>query len=220
MYVPRHFALGPEAARDIVASRAAGDLVTFSEAGLEATFLPFLFDPDVGGHGVLHAHLARDNEQWQRGQLQDAMVIVRGTDAYISPSWYEAKQRHGRVVPTWNYVTVHLRGKLTTIDDRTWLATHVRRLTDRHERGEQQPWSVADAPPAFLAARLEHIVGLELEVTDIQAKAKMSQNRPGSDIKGIVDSLRDREDHATAAAVVAAHAGCVSPGSVPPPRDR
>ena len=199
MYIPAHFAADAAAVARLLASPTAADLVTATAGGLLATPLPLLFEPDTGPHGVLHGHLARSNDQWRRPPIGDAMVIVRGPDAYISPSWYASKAEHGRVVPTWNYVTAHVYGRLVVHDDPVWLDALVRRLTDRHEQGNPEPWSVDDAPTRFIAGQLRAIVGLELVITRIEAKLKLSQNRPPADIAGVLAGLETAGDVASAA---------------------
>jgi len=146
MYVPTHFAADPETVRDLLLHQGASDLVTATSDGLVATLLPFVYDPSVGAHGALLGHVARNNDQWRLPALGQALVIVRGPDAYVSPSWYATKAEHGRVVPTWNYVTAHVYGDLVVYDDPAWVESLVRRLTDRHEVREPRPWSVDDAP--------------------------------------------------------------------------
>jgi transcriptional regulator len=131
-------------------------------------------------------------------------VIVHGPDAYVTPSWYATKAEHGRVVPTWNYVTAHVYGELRVHDDPAWLDALVRRLTDLHESREPAPWSVDDAPSGFLAGQLRAIVGVELVISRIEAKVKMSQNRPAADVEGVIVGLEARGDSAVAAAVRAA----------------
>ena len=134
----------------------------------------------------------------------EALVILRGPEAYITPSWYAAKARHGRVVPTWNYTVAHVYGHLVIHDDPAWVEAHVRRLTARHEAAEPHPWSVDDAPDRFVRGQLRAIVGLELGISRIEAKLKLSQNRADDDIEGIVDGLRGRGDHGSADAVLGA----------------
>ena len=126
---------------------------------------------------------------------------MRGPDAYVSPSWYAAKAEHGRVVPTWNYVTAHVYGELVVHDDPVWVEQLVRRLTAKHEAAQAHPWSVDDAPPAYIAGQLKAIVGVEVRITRIEAKLKLSQNRPPNDIPGVIDGLRERGEEATAEAV-------------------
>ena len=199
MYVPSHFAAGDAEVRALLDNHGAADLITATDDGLLATFLPFVFDPAVGERGALLGHVARNNDQWRRPPIGDAMVIVRGPDAYISPSWYASKAEHGRVVPTWNYVTAHVYGELVVHDDPAWLDALVRRLTDRHEQGSAEPWSVDDAPTRFIAGQLRAIVGLELVITRIEAKLKLSQNRPPADITGVLAGLEAAGDGASAA---------------------
>src|SRR6478672_11663507 len=167
MYVPKHFAVADADVIDLLRHHGAADLVTATADGLVATFLPFVFDPAVGERGALLGHLARNNDQWRRPPVGDALVIVRGPDAYITPSWYAAKAEHGRVVPTWNYVTAHVYGRLVVHDDPAWVEDVVRRLTAKHEAarlaspGQPPAWSVDDAPRKFIEGQLRAIVGLE-----------------------------------------------------------
>ena len=157
-----------------------------------ATLLPFIYDPGIGEHGVLLGHLARNNDQWRCEVLGEAMVIVRGPDAYVSPSWYTSKKKHGRVVPTWNYVTAHVYGRLVVHDDLAWVDSLVRRLTDKHEAKQPQPWTVQDTPPGFVAGQLRAIVGIEIVINRVEAKAKLSQNRPTADIDGVISERRPK----------------------------
>jgi transcriptional regulator len=207
MYVPAHFAMDEPAVRNLLVHHGAADLVTATPDGLLATLLPFVFDPDAGEHGALLGHVARNNEQWRREVIGEALVVVRGPDAYVSPGWYASKTEHGRVVPTWNYVSAHVYGDLVVHDDPAWVEALVRRLTGKHEASMPHPWSVDDAPPPFVAGQLRAIVGVELRITRIEAKAKLSQNRPEADVEGVVAGLEGRGDHAGAEAVRAANAG-------------
>jgi transcriptional regulator len=204
MYIPAHFAASPDDVRELLSSHPAAELITSTDAGLLASTLPMVFDPDAGEHGSLRGHLARNNPQWSTPALGEALVILRGPDAYITPNWYAAKARHGRVVPTWNYTVAHVYGQLAIHDDPAWLDAHVRRLTDHHEAAEPHPWSVDDAPERFVAGQLRAIVGLELAITRIEAKLKLSQNRADDDIEGVVAGLQARGDHRSADAVAAA----------------
>ena len=135
MYVPKHFAVSDDDVGRLLHDHGAADLVTATSDGLIATFLPFLFDPTVGEHGALLGHVARNNDHWRRPPVGEALVIVRGPDAYVTPSWYATKAEHGRVVPTWNYVTAHVYGRLMVHDDPEWVEDLVRRLTAKHEAG-------------------------------------------------------------------------------------
>ncbi len=201
MYVPTHFAADDDAIRDLLIHHGAADLVTATPNGLVATFLPFVYDPAVDEHGALLGHVARNNDHWRQAVLGDALVIVRGPDAYVSPSWYASKAEHGRVVPTWNYVTAHVYGRLVVHDDPVWVEAFVRRLTDKHEAATARAWSVDDAPPAFVAGQLRAIVGIEVVISRIEAKAKLSQNRPAADVDGVIAGLEARGDLASADAV-------------------
>ena len=130
--MPSAFAPTDEAVRELLLRHRAADLVTAGPDGLAATMLPFLYDAE---RRTLRGHLARNNDHWRTADGATALVIVRGPDAYISPSWYATKAEHGRVVPTWNYVTAHVHGVVTVHDDPDWVAELVRELTDRHEAG-------------------------------------------------------------------------------------
>jgi transcriptional regulator len=203
MYIPAQFAADEEAVRHLLHHAGAADLITVTEQGLCASMLPLVYDPDAGPHGTLLGHLARNNEQWRLPAQGEALVIVRGPDAYITPSWYASKTEHGRVVPTWNYITAHVYGELQVHDDPVWLDAQVRRLTAQHEAGRAEPWSVDDAPAAYVAGQLRAIVGLEIRIARVQAKFKLSQNRPAADIDGVVEGLREGGDTRSADAVEA-----------------
>jgi transcriptional regulator len=133
--------------------------------------------------------------------IGDALVIMRGPDAYVSPAWYASKREHGRVVPTWNYLTAHVYGTMTVHDDPAWVEDVVRRLSDLHEAGRPEPWSVDDAPAKYVSGQLRAIVGVEVAIRRIEAKFKLSQNRPEADIDGVIDGLHAAGDHRTAEAV-------------------
>lgn len=205
MYLPAHFVPDDHAVAELLTNNGAADLITSTQSGLVATLLPFVFEPDAGLHGALLGHLARNNDQWQAPPIGEALVIVRGPDAYVSPNWYASKSEHGRVVPTWNYITAHVYGELIVHDNAEWVERLVRRLTDMHEAGNPSPWSVDDAPSRFIAGQLRAIVGIELRIARVLAKFKMSQNRPAGDIGGVVDGLTAMGEPDAAAAVRAAN---------------
>ena len=133
MYIPAHFAVDDAAVDELLAKHGAADLITLTDDGLLATMLPFAYEPSAGPRGVLYGHVARNNDQWRKPARGESLAIVRGPDAYVSPSWYAAKAEHGRVVPTWNYVTAHVYGRLLVHDDPAWVEDVVRRLTAKHE---------------------------------------------------------------------------------------
>ncbi|HTY72732.1 MAG TPA: FMN-binding negative transcriptional regulator [Actinomycetes bacterium] len=206
MYIPRHFAAGADDVRALLAGLGAADLVTMTDGGLVASFLPLLHEPEPGPYGRLLGHLARPNDQWSRTPTGEALVIVHGPNGYVSPTWYAAKAVHGRVVPTWNYVTAHVYGRLVVHDDPVWLQSLVRRLTERHERGRDPVWSVDDAPEEHIAGQLRAIVGIEVLISRVEAKLKLSQNRPASDLPGLVAGLRADGQEELAGAVADANA--------------
>ena len=202
MYVPTHFQAS-EADVDALLGRGdAANLITSTPDGLFATFLPFLYDKQAG---TLSGHVARNNVQWQLPVSGEALVVVHGAaDSYISPNFYPSKAENHRVVPTWNYVTAHVYGQLVIHDDVAWLDALVRRLTDHHEAREARQWSVDDAPVPYIEGQLRAIVGVELVISRIEAKSKLSQNRPEADINGVVAGLLARGDAAGSEAVRAA----------------
>lgn len=186
MYVPSFNDVDEPTARQMVASYGAGELVTAGPDGYPlATLVPVLWD----GDRVL-AHLARANDHWRAIEPgAKALLVVGGPQAYISPSWYAAKAEHGRVVPTWNYSSVHLTGRVTIRDDAEFVRGVVTRLTEAHEAGRDEPWQVSDAPAAYVEGMLRAIVGVELVVERVEAKAKLSQNRSVADRRGVVAGL-------------------------------
>jgi transcriptional regulator len=200
MYTPPAFRLDdlPELHVAMGAAPLA-TLVTATAQGLIATPLPLLLDPSDGPLGTLHGHLARANPQWEAAAQAEALAVFQGPDAYVSPGWYAAKQEHGRVVPTWNYVAVHAHGTPEFYEDEARLLETVTRLTDRHEADRADPWSVSDAPARFVQGQLRGIVGLRLPIARLEGKRKMSQNRSPEDRAGVArglaasDRLGDRD---------------------------
>jgi transcriptional regulator len=186
LYVPRFNVMDAADVRPFVAAVATAQLVTVGADGVpDATFLPVLWEGDR-----LVGHLARANAHWRRiVGGSPALAVVTGPDTYVSPSWYATKAEHGRVVPTWNYSVVHLRGAVTVHDDPAWVRSLVTRLTDRHERSRPEPWAVTDAPADYVDKNLRPIVGVELVVESVEAKAKLSQNRSEQDRAGIAAGL-------------------------------
>ena len=213
MYIPRHFGLEDRAQiSEFVAAAGAADLVTFDGAELTATLLPVIWDQDDtashtsgngnsegAGYGRLLGHIALANRQWETAHPGvPALAIVHGPQAYISPDWYASKREHGRVVPTWNYITVHFTGPVTFHRDPEWLRALVTRLTTKYEHLRARPWQPSDAPPAFIDGQLRGIVGVEMTVTRVEAKAKLSQNRGAADRAGAIEGLRGEDDPGSA----------------------
>jgi transcriptional regulator len=187
MYLPTAFAVtDPADIEAALRSQSFGCLVTGGAEGLFATHMPFLYDVDARR---LTGHMARPNPHWERPCKGEALVIFQGPQAYVSPSWYPSKQRNSRVVPTWNYEAVHVYGALSWRQEVDWLAAHVGALTDRHEAGRAEPWAVSDAPAEFIRGLASNIVGLELAISRIEVKRKLSQNRSEADRLGVIVGL-------------------------------
>lgn len=214
MYVPEYFKPDEASVRELLHRHGAVELITSTPAGLRATMLPMVYvEPpdggDAGTHGLLLGHVARKNDHWQQQVLGEAMAIVRGPDAYITPSWYATKREHGRVVPTWNYITAHVYGELLIHDDPIFVEQNVRALVSKHESGRDPKWEVDDAPPVYITGQLRAIVGVELRISRIEAKFKLSQNRSDEDVAGVVEGLstEDRTDMADAVTAAIANRG-------------
>ena len=194
MYLPSHFEeTRPERMQALMRAHPLGLLVTQDGAGaLAANTIPFLFDAGAGGSASwLRGHVARANPVWREARTDvDALVVFQGPQAYVSPSFYASKAEHGKVVPTWNYMMVQVRGRLRAIDDAAWVRAFVTRLTERHEGARAAPWAVRDAPDDYIATMVRAIVGVEIEVTALAGKWKVSQNRSAADRAGVVQGLR------------------------------
>lgn len=186
MYIPPAFREDrPEVMAAMIAAHPLALLVSHGDGGLLADPVPMLWRD-----GRLIAHLARANPHADRLRSSgEVMAIFQGAHSYVTPAWYASKAEHGRVVPTWNYLTVQMQGIAQIIDDTDWLAAQVAALTDAQEAGRPQPWAVSDAPDAFISAQLRGIVGLEVEVTSVAGKWKASQNRSDADRAGVIAGL-------------------------------
>lgn len=191
MYEPSHFRV-EDAARlyRVIAAHPLGLLVTAGGQGLVANAVPFSMLPELGEKGVLRAHVARANPQWREiAEGASVLVVFQGVDRYISPRLYASKLEHGRVVPTWNYVMVQARGTATVHEDAPWLRRQVDWLTGAQESSSPHPWQVGDAPADFVTAQMRAIVGIEIAVTDLRGKFKVSQNRPAQDKASVLAAL-------------------------------
>lgn len=208
MFIPRAFNLEPRPEiLDLLWHRPFGHLVTVGTDrdahGVMATSVPFVVDDDLTR---VRAHVARANRHWTTIDGAQALLIVTGADSYVSPRWYPSKQEHGKVVPTWNYEVIHLHGTVHVHDDTSWKRQQITDLTRHNEAAVSDnlcidEWEVSDAPDDFIDKQLTAIVGIELEITDIQAKRKLSQNRSAEDQTGVINGLRRSEragDAATA----------------------
>lgn len=180
----------PVALLEELSRHVPGTLVTHTAEGFRASILPMLFDPEDGPFGTLRGHLARGNPQWRDvGHETTGLAIFDGPDAYISPTWYAEKLVTGKVVPTWNYITVQTQGILSLRHEPEWLMGHVRRLVDRHEKARPDPWSIDDTPDGYVETQVRAIVGLELRIDRLEAKRKLSQNRSDADVTGTIAGL-------------------------------
>ena len=195
MYIPPAFQ-EEDIATVHAAIRAArlATLITTTEEGLIGTPLPMILDATEGPHGTLYGHVARANPQWKLAPTGDAMAVFMGPDAYVTPSWYATKRETGKVVPTWNYVAVHIYGPVEFFDDADRLLDVVTRLTNLHEdaltkSSGAEPWAVTDAPKDFIKSQLRGIVGLRMPLSRIDGKRKMSQNRGAEDRAGVTEGL-------------------------------
>ena len=190
MYEPLHFRQEDLAAAfALMASHPLGLLISHGAGGLVANAIPFTRVEDGSKFGRLRAHLARANPQWRELDGADVLIVFQGEDAYVTPSWYETKRETGKVVPTWNYVMVQARGTAKVSDAPDWLRAQVEKLTDEREAAHPKPWAVGDAPEDFVASQLRAIVGVEIEISDLRAKWKASQNRHEADRAGVIAGL-------------------------------
>ena len=209
MYVPAHFAESrPEVLHDLIRRHPLGMLVTHGAAGLDANHIPFELDAASGSLGTLAGHVARANPFWQ--QLRDGdevMVVFRAADAYISPNWYPSKHEQHRQVPTWNYMVAHAHGRVRIVDDERFVRGIVGRLTKTHEASQAVPWKMADSPREFIDGLLQAIVGIEIEITRLEGKSKLSQNKEARDLRGAIEGLAavGRNDVAEAMQAAAPH---------------
>jgi transcriptional regulator len=193
MYQPPHFRqTDTDALFSFIKRNPLGLLITTGSGGLIANPLPFIVRrrSDDSGTDCLLAHMARANAQWKAIDAGDEVLVsFMGPDHYITPNWYATKQETGKVVPTWNYQAVQVRGKATVHQDASWLMQQLTALTDQQEANVPRPWAVQDAPETFVQAQMRGIVGIELEITAIEGKLKVSQNRNAADYNGVIKGL-------------------------------
>jgi transcriptional regulator len=203
MYQPPHFREDRLAVQHaLIRAHPLGLLITAGPGGLQANPMPVLVDSDASEKGTLRAHLARANPQLQElANVEECLVVFQGPQRYITPSWYATKHETGKVVPTWNYITVHAWGRPRVIDDANWLRQQVGELTASQENTRSTPWPVEDAPAEFIASQLKAIVGIEIPIARIEGKWKVSQNRPAADRAGVIAGLRSEGDEIMASAV-------------------
>jgi len=216
VYEPPHFREDdPAALAALVRAHPLGLLVSAGSGGLLANPIPFLLDAAPAGtqaHGTLRAHLARPNPQWRDlAAVEECLCVFQGPQAYVTPSWYATKRETGRVVPTWNYATVQVWGRPRVVEDAGWLRRQIEDLTAAREAARPEPWAVSDAPEAFTEAQIRGIVGVEVAITRIAGKWKMSQNRSEADRAGVVAGLTGEGGPADPVAALVARAGAGTP---------
>lgn len=205
MYVPAHFDESrTEVLHDLIAKNPLGILFTNGKSGLDANHVPFDLNKEEGQHGVLHCHVARANPVWQDVVTGDEVLVVfRAADSYISPQWYPSKHEFHKQVPSWNYLVAHAYGRVTVRDDERYVRGNVARLTRRHEASQPVPWKMTDAPKDYTDMMLKAIVGLEIEITRLVGKAKLSQNKEVRDIRTAGEALKDKGEHVIGDAMLA-----------------
>lgn len=193
MYVPAHFSeTNPEVLKDFIKTYPFGMLVTNGKSGLDANHIPFEV-MEGGEQGKLTAHVARANPVWQDVQNGDEVLVVfKAADSYISPTWYPSKQDHHKQVPTWNYMVTHVRGRITIHDDERYVRGVVAHLTRTHEASMPKPWKMSDGPTDYIDGLLKAIVGIEIEITSLVGKIKLSQNKDVRDLRNVGEVLAER----------------------------
>jgi transcriptional regulator len=191
MYIPKQFEEPRvEVMHELMRAHPLATLVTLSSRGLNANHIPFYLSAEPAPFGMLQGHVARSNPIWAEfAKDVEVLAIFHGPEAYITPSWYVTKQETGKVVPTWNYVTVHAYGSLRVVDDAVWLRTQLEALTAHNEAAFQQPWRIADAPQDFAEKLIGAIVGIEIIITKLHGKWKVSQNQPERNRAGVIAGL-------------------------------
>ena len=202
MYVPNHFKEDSvETLQQHIRDYSFGLLVIADDAGIEANHVPFYLDMnEEGSLGTLQCHLARSNLVWQRiEKSRFVLAVFQGPNAYVSPSWYPSKAETERVVPTWNYLAVHVAGSARVVQDAVWLKEHLRKLTNQHEAERAQPWAVEDAPADYTEALMRGIVGIEIKIEKLTGKLKASQNQPERNQQGVKVGLQSEPGFCAAA---------------------
>ena len=215
MYQPAHHREDRiEVQHGLIRRHPLGLLISVGSDSLVANPIPFVLDAAAGSNGTLQCHVARANEQWTAlRSAADCLVVFQGADHYITPSWYATKRETGKVVPTWNYVTVHAWGRAAIRDDAVWVRRQIEALTRAHETPRSAPWAVTDAPEPFVATMMRGIVGIEIPISRIEGKWKVSQNRPEADRAGVYAGLVEMGPDASGMAdMVGVHLPAISAG--------
>lgn len=201
MYTPKHFEEPRvDVLHELMRRHSLATLVTMGGNGLEANHIPLFLSPGGGALGTLRGHVSRANPMWRNADPGvEALAVFAGPDAYVSPSWYATRRETGQAVPTWNYVVAHAYGPLRVIEDPDWLRAHVEELTRAHEDGRPDGWSVKEAPADYTARLMAGIVGIEMTLSRIEGKWKVSQNQPPQNRAGVIRGLEASGSEAAAA---------------------
>lgn len=181
--------------QELINTHSFGTLVGLEDGEISANHFPFILHPELSENGTLRGHISKANPLWKKHDPNtNILVIFQGAHHYISPSWYPSKKEHEKVVPTWNYAVVHARGSLKIIEDNDWLLAHLNSLTDKNESDYTEPWKVSDAPEKYINGQIKGIVGVEITISELTGKWKMSQNKNVGDKAGILDGLEKADD--------------------------
>lgn len=191
MYMPAQFEeTSMDVLQGLIKAHPLATVVTHAEAGLNANHIPLILGLDANGQHVLQGHVARANPMLADIALNaDTLVVFQGEEHYITPSWYATKAETGKVVPTWNYAVVHVRGLVRVVDDAQWLQQQLANLTDQQEQQFSKPWAVSDAPAEFVQQISKAIVGIEIQIHSMQGKWKVSQNQPEKNRASVIEGL-------------------------------
>jgi len=197
MYIPQSFKQGnPKELKKAIKDYPFASLITQSKSGLEANHIPFILrENESKGKTVLQGHIAKANPLWQNVDNQsEVLTIFNGPNCYISPNHYPTKKESGKAVPTWNYLVVHVKGILSCTHDPVWIYNMINNLTNEHESGRPEPWSIKDAPEEYIQKMIPAIVGLEIDILSIEGKWKLSQNQPEQNQQGVIDGLQQENN--------------------------
>ncbi|HEY0720345.1 MAG TPA: FMN-binding negative transcriptional regulator [Gammaproteobacteria bacterium] len=196
MYIPKHFEESRvEVLHELMHTHPLATVVTLSDNGLNANHIPLILSPSPAPFGLLQGHVSRKNPVLSEVQQRsEVLAIFQGPNCYITPSWYATKHETGQVVPTWNYAVVHVYGSVRIVDDTSWLLSHLEALTNQHESTFAEPWKVSDAPQEYIERLLPSIVGIEIVITRLSGKYKMSQNQVAQNRAGVIAGLHTRGD--------------------------
>ena len=194
MYIPKHFVENRiEVLHDLIDANPLAAIVIMTADGLTANHLPLLLSANPAPFGTLQGHVARANRVWRDFTPEiETLVVFQSADAYINPAWYAMKRETGKVVPTWDYAVVHAHGFLRVVGDAVWLRAQIENLTAKMEAGSAEPWQPSDAPADYIEKLIAAVVGIEIEITKLEGKWKVSQNQPPENLTGVANGLRER----------------------------